>query len=49
MQPDGINSKIKAEKYLNKALKGIPQLFEWQHIRKDGSILESEISLFIMN
>lgn len=31
--------------YMNEALKGNPQFFEWQQVRKDGSCFDSEISV----
>ena len=31
--------------YLNEALSGNPQIFEWQQVRKDGSVFDSEVSV----
>ncbi len=44
-QPDGQNSITKAEKYINDALNGKPQLFEWKHKRHDGTLFDAEVSL----
>jgi len=44
-QPDGIPSKEKAAFYINKAYEGEPIYFEWNHQRKDGQIINCEISL----
>ncbi len=44
-QKDGTNSKEKALQFIKLAINGQPQNFEWIHIRENGSILETEISL----
>ena len=44
-QPDGSDSRVKGTQILNDALKGIPQVFEWTHTRKDGANFDAEVSL----
>ncbi len=44
-QPDGIGSQVKATKFIQSALAGEPQFFEWMHQRLDGTLVESDISL----
>jgi PAS domain S-box-containing protein len=44
-QPDGQNSAAKARKKIQKALKGTPQVFEWQHRTWDGKTVDVEVSL----
>jgi PAS domain S-box-containing protein len=45
VQPDGENSRKKAQEKINKALRGIPQSFEWTHRRKDGIRIDTEVNL----
>jgi PAS domain S-box-containing protein len=45
VQPDGKNSKDQAIKKVADALSGIPQYFEWQHRRWDGTLIDTEVSL----
>jgi len=44
-QPDGQRSEDKAKSFLRSQLGNPPQLFEWIHKRKDGSLIECEVSL----
>lgn len=44
-QSEGILSESLAIKKMNKVLKGDPQIFEWKHIKKDGTTLDTEVSL----
>ncbi len=44
-QPDGKLSETKARKYINNALKGKPQFFEWQHTTFKNKVFDAEISL----
>ena len=44
-QPDGRRSATAAHEYITAALGGTPQFFYWQHRRKDGVLIDTEISL----
>lgn len=45
-QEDGESSQTKAFRFIDNALKGIPQSFEWKHIRKDKTEFDADVSLF---
>lgn len=44
-QPDGQNSITKANEKINLALSGTPQKFYWQHKRKNGELVDTEVTL----
>jgi PAS domain S-box-containing protein len=44
-QPDGRLSTEAARQYIHKAMSGEPQVFYWLHKRKDGVLLDCEVSL----
>lgn len=44
-QSDGSDSRKRARKRINRAMDGIPQIFEFQLCRIDGTIFDSEISI----
>ena len=44
-QPDGQNSQEKAIRIIQSAMAGEPQFFEWTSLHKDGSEVQSDISL----
>jgi PAS domain S-box-containing protein len=45
IQPNGQDSKQLGGMYIRNALEGQAQQFEWEHLRKDGSLFHAEVSL----
>jgi PAS domain S-box-containing protein len=45
LQPDGRNSQKTAREYVQAARDGSPQSFPWVFRRKDGALIETEVSL----
>ncbi|HAN77209.1 MAG TPA: hypothetical protein DCQ31_05255 [Bacteroidales bacterium] len=47
-QPDGINSAEKAKEIFNLVSNGIPQIFDWQHIKENGELFDVSVSLNVI-
>ena len=45
LQPDGYPSRARAEARIEAAYRGETQVFEWRHLRYDGTIFDAEVSL----
>jgi len=45
IQPDGTDSISEAEMVIRDVERGIPQAFEWQHKRSDGTLFYAEVNL----
>jgi len=48
-QPNGQNSREFARTKINKALEGIPQFFEWKHLRNGEEEFDAEVTLNCFN
>ena len=48
-QPDGQDSRERAERIMEEVRNGIPQFFEWRHKRHDGGLFDAEVSLDPLN
>ncbi len=48
-QPNGRNSEVMATEYINDAIRGNKQHFNWRHKRKDGLLIDCEITLIPIN
>lgn len=44
-QPNGKRSGEEAKRKIEKALNGAPQVFEWRHVKKGGTPIDTEVSL----
>jgi len=44
-QPDGKSSTLKAQEKIDAVMAGMPQSFEWVHLKKNGSQFIAEVSL----
>jgi len=45
LQPDGTPSEQLARQYIQSAMQGHPQRFEWTHLRHDGTPFDADVSL----
>ncbi len=48
-QPDGRSSEDAARNYIKMAMNGTPQRFYWVHQKKDGTLIDTEVSLTSLN
>jgi len=48
-QPNGHRSKLEATRHIILAQSGEAQFFEWQHLRPNGTLFDSEVSLKLVN
>lgn len=49
MQPCGLSAQDAIQKYINMAMDGEPQIFEWKHKTINGEVFDAEISLSVFN
>ncbi len=48
-QPDGMLSSAKAREMIKMVLSGIPQRFYWQHLKSDGTPIDTEVTLSLID
>ncbi len=48
-QPNGESSSVKAKKIIELALSGRPQRFYWKHLKVNGELIDTEVSLSVVD